>query len=276
MTETNTTLTLALDPYAPAEIAERVETAGVAKARLPVVGTLTLAALAGAFIALGGMFFTLVMTGADFALGADRLLGGIAFSLGLILVVVAGAELFTGNNLIVIAWADRLISTGALLRNWGLVYVGNFVGSVGMVVLVVLAGVLDLGGGALGETAAAIAKAKVALPLHTAFFSGILCNILVCLAVWMCFAARRVTGKVLCIVFPISAFVALGFEHSIANMYLIPIGMIADARLGGGGLDVAAFLGNLIPVTLGNIVGGGVLVAAVYWLIYRRGRDQGA
>lgn len=265
MGENNQHLSTALDAYAPAEIAKRVETAGIAKARLGVRPTLALAALAGAFIAFGAMLFTLVMTtGGEGALGPGRWLGGIAFSLGLVLVIVAGAELFTGNNLIVIAWADRLIPLRSLLRNWGLVYIGNAAGAFSMVLLTYLAGLHKLGGGALGQTAAAFAVGKISAPPLQLFFSGILCNILVCLAVWMCFSARQVAGKVLVIVFPISAFVALGFEHSIANMYLIPFGMLA-----GGGLDFFAFIGNLIPVTLGNIVGGGVFVAATYWLIYR-------
>jgi formate transporter len=265
MPDSDNTLAIALDAYAPGEIAKRVETAGVAKARLSALQTLTLAALAGAFIAFGGMFYTLAMTGADPALGSARLLGGVAFSLGLILVVIAGAELFTGNNLIVMAWADRLITTRALLRNWGLVYLGNAIGAATMLALTFGAGLQDLGGGAYGETATAIAQAKVAISAPRAFFSGVLCNILVCLAVWMCFSSRRVTGKVFCVLFPVAAFVALGFEHSIANMYLIPAGMLA-----GNGFDAAALLANIIPVTLGNILGGGLLVAFVYWVIYRR------
>ncbi|MEM7225214.1 MAG: formate/nitrite transporter family protein [Pseudomonadota bacterium] len=272
MSESQNTLGHALEPYTPAEIAKRVETAGVAKARMAAPQILMLAVLAGAFIALGGMVFTLVMTGADSAVGIDRLIGGIAFSLGLILVVVAGAELFTGNNLIVIAWADRRISTFELLRNWGLVYLGNLAGAFAMVALAALAGVPDIGGGAVGATAAKIAQHKLALPFGQALVSGILCNLLVCLAIWMCFGARRVTGKVLCIVFPISAFVALGFEHSVANMYLIPAGLIAESGLGHALANLGGFLGNLVPVTLGNIIGGGVLVAVVYWVIYRQGR----
>lgn len=270
----NSDLALALDAYAPSQIAQRVETAGVAKARLSALRTLALAALAGAFIALGGMFYTLVMTGADFAVGVDRLLGGIAFSLGLVLVVIAGAELFTGNNLVVIAWADKIITTRELLRNWALVYVGNFFGAIAMVALALAAGLPSLGSGALADTAGAIAQAKLSLSFERAFFSGLMCNVLVCLAIWMCFSARRVSGKVLCIIFPISAFVALGFEHSIANMFLIPFGLIAQAEPVGLGSGLAGFVGNLIPVTLGNIVGGGVLVAVVYWFIYRREENR--
>jgi formate/nitrite transporter len=257
------------DAYAPAQIALRIESGGVAKANLPALKMATLGVLAGAFISFGAMFYVLVITGSDLGFGPGRLLGGIAFSLGLILVLIGGAELFTGNNLIVMAWAERKVTTTQLLRNWGLVYVANFVGALGTVALFVLAGALDLNGGAVGQTAIRIAEAKIALDPVSAFFRGVLCNTLVCLAVWLCFAAREVTGKVLAIVFPISAFVALGFEHSVANMFLIPLGMIAA----GTGIDAGAIVANLVPVTLGNIVGGSGLVALTYWLVYLRHSD---
>jgi formate/nitrite transporter len=256
----------AFDAYTPREIAVLVEGVGVVKARLPALDTLVLGVLAGAFIAFGAMFFTLVTTGNDLGFGVNRLLGGIAFSLGLILVVVGGAELFTGNNLIVMAWADRKITALQLLRNWALVFAGNFVGAVGAAVLVHLSGVLQLDSGAFAAAASQTATAKAALPVTEAFFRGVLCNALVCLAIWLCFAAHTVSGKILAIIFPISAFVALGFEHSIANMYFIPLGWL----LGADGVSLGSFLGNLVPVTLGNIVGGSVLVALVYWLIYLR------
>jgi formate transporter len=256
------------DAYPPAQIALLVQQVGVKKATLPAVPTLALGLLAGAFIAFGAMFFTLVMTDNSMGLGPGRLLGGLAFSLGLILVVVGGAELFTGNNLVVMAWAERKVTTGQLARNWALVYAANFAGSLGTALMVYWSGTLDLGDGAVAATAGAIAQAKVALSFTEAFFRGILCNVLVCLAVWLCFAAHDVPGKVLAIVFPISAFVALGFEHSVANMYLIPVAMIA----GADGITLAGFFANLVPVTLGNVVGGGVFVALVYWLIYLRER----
>jgi len=254
------------DAYAPAVVSERVENAGVAKAKLGVGQTLVLAVLAGAFISFGGMICTLVMTGSELGFGPARLLGGVAFSLGLILVVVGGAELFTGNNLIVMAWADRKVSTGRLFSNWVLVFVGNLIGSLATAAIVFWSGTLELGGGAYGETARAIAEAKVALPFHQAFLKGVLCNTLVCLAVWLCFAAHTVSGKILAIIFPISTFVALGFEHSVANMYLIPVGWLA----GADGVTVEGFLGNLVPVTLGNVVGGSAMVALVYWYVYLR------
>lgn len=255
------------DAYSPGEIAVRVEKAGVAKAGLAFLPMFVLALLAGAFIAFGGMLFTLVMTDSGLGLGPGRLLGGVAFSLGLILVVVGGAELFTGNNLIVMAWADRKVSTGMLLRNWGIVFAGNIIGSLAMAVLVAMSGTLETGGGAVARTAIAIAEAKVAIVPFEAFIRGLLCNALVCLAVWLCFAAHSVSGRILAIVFPISAFVALGFEHSIANAYLIPVGYLA-----GADVDIAGFLGNMVPVTAGNIVGGSVFVALVYWLVYLRGK----
>ena len=256
------------DAYPPAQIALLVEQVGVRKATLPAVPTLALGVLAGAFIAFGAMLYTLVMTDNPMGLGPGRLLGGLAFSLGLILVVVGGAELFTGNNLVVMAWAARKITGWQLTRNWTLVYVANLAGSLGSAAMVHWSGTLEAGGGAVADTARAIAQAKVALGFTEAFFRGVLCNVLVCLAVWLSYAAHDVPGKVLAIVFPISAFVALGFEHSVANMYLIPLAMLLAAE----GVTVAGFAASLVPVTLGNIVGGGVLVALVYWLIYLRGR----
>lgn len=255
------------DAYSPGEIAVRVENAGVAKASQAPLTTFVLALLAGAFIAFGGMLFTLVMTDNSLGLGPGRLLGGVAFSLGLILVVVGGAELFTGNNLIVMAWADRKVTTSGLLRSWGIVFAGNIAGSIAMAVMVFLSGTLDVGAGAVAKTAVAIAEAKVTIPPLEAFFRGLLCNALVCLAVWLCFAAHSVSSKILAIIFPIAGFVALGFEHSIANAYLIPVGYLAGADVG-----MAGFLGNMIPVTAGNIVGGSVFVALVYWLVYLRGK----
>jgi formate transporter len=252
-----------IDAYSPAEMAARVEKAGVSKVHLPVLSVLALSILAGVFIAFGGMFYTLAITGSGFGFGPSRLLGGVAFSLGLVLVIVGGAELFTGNSLIVMAWASRRITLSALLRNWGIVYAGNFAGALGMVALAYLSGILSLDMGGFAETARTVAKAKLELPVDQAFVRGVLCNALVCLAVWLCYAARDVASKILSIVGPITAFVALGLEHSVANMYLIPIGMLA-----GTGFDPAGLARNLFWVTLGNIVGGGGGVALVYWTIY--------
>ncbi len=260
------------DAYPPAQIARLVEQVGVKKAMMPAVPTLALGVLAGAFIAFGAMYATLTMAGSALGFGPSRMLGGLAFSLGLVLVVVGGAELFTGNNLIVMAWADRKISTIQLLRNWALVYVANLAGALGTAIMVHWSGALGLGDGAVAAMALRIAEAKVALPFGEAFFRGVLCNTLVCLAVWLCFAAHDVAGKVLAIVFPISAFVALGFEHSVANMYLVPVAWLSGAET----ITWLGFVRNLVPVTLGNITGGGLFVAAVYWMIYLRKPDATA
>lgn len=271
------------DAYAPAEIAQRVRAAGHAKTELPLTEFGTLAVLGGAFIALGGAFFTVVMTDAGLPWGVQRLVGGLAFCLGLILVVVAGAELFTGNVLSVMAWASRLVSTRALLRSWALAYAGNLVGALATAAAVYGSGAWRLAGARVGGTALGIAVAKAELAFVPAFFLGVLCNALVCLAVWLCFSARSTTDRILSVLFPITAFVAMGFEHSIANMYFLGIGLLLagepDAvaaaalpaeRLAALGLEGS--LGNLVPVTLGNIVGGGVLVATVYWFAYLRRR----
>ena len=263
------------DAYTPKEIAERVQTIGVAKARLPMLSQLTLGTLAGGFIALGALYFTLVTSDTTLGFAAGRLLGGLAFSLGLILVVCAGAELFTGNNLLVMAWADRQITHSELLRNWLIVYAANFVGAVGLVLLVYFSGHWQMHGGAIAANAVKIAAAKAALPFWEAFFKAVLCNILVCLGVWIAMAGRSVTDKILAVVFPISAFVAAGFEHSVANMYFIPLGILLEphvASLGSPALSWTDLLSNLAPVTLGNMAGGGGLVAAVYYLSYHRAR----
>lgn len=256
------------DAYPPEEIARRVERLGVAKARAETLTLLVLAVLAGAFISLGGLFFTVVVTGSTLGFGPTRLLGGVAFALGLILVVVAGAELFTGNNLIAMAWASRLIGARDVLRNWLLVYAGNVVGCLGTVLLVVWGDLASLGDGAVGETALRIARAKAELPVAEAFSRGILCNALVCLAVWLAIGARSVSDKILALLFPVTAFVALGFEHSIANWFFLPFGLALDA---GGAVPLLGAASNLLAVTAGNLVGGTLLVAAVYWVAYLRG-----
>lgn len=254
-----------IDAFKPAEMARRVQTAGVAKARLGLIPLAVLGLLAGAFIAFGALFFLVVTTGAGDAFGPVRLLGGAAFSLGLILVIVGGAELFTGNALIVMAWAGSQVTTAELLRNWLVVYVTNFFGSLAMVLLVVVAGTFDLADGEMGRNAAHIAEAKLSLSPAAAFARAVLCNALVCLAVWLTFAAQDAAGKILAILWPITAFVAIGFEHSVANMFLLPLGMAA-----GADVSLAQIAGNLFIVTLGNIVGGAGGVAATYWACYLR------
>lgn len=259
------------DAFSPKQIAEKVEQIGVAKARLPLLPMAVLSVLAGAFIGLGALYYVIVRSDPALGFAFRQVLGGMAFALGLILVIVAGAELFTGNNLLVMAWADRRITTLELLRSWSIVCAGNFIGALGLALLVYSARHPEINDGAVGRAYVEIAAAKVALPFWTAFFRGVLCNALVCLAVWMALAGRSVVDKVVAIVVPISAFVAAGFEHSVANMYLIPMAMLVQ-QMGEvasvPAITWAGFLRNLAPVLLGNIVGGSVLVGLVYHFIY--------
>jgi formate transporter len=261
------------DAFSPRQIAEKIEAGGVTKARLPLVSMAMLGVLAGGFIGLGALYSMVVLSDPGLGFAASRILGGLTFSLGLILVVVAGAELFTGNNLLVMAWADRRITTAEMLRNWLIVYLANAVGAVGLAVIVWLSHHGAMNGGALALQYVKVAAAKTSLPFAEAFFKGVLCNILVCLAVWLAMAGRSVADKVLAIVFPISAFVAAGFEHSVANMYIIPAGILLGGTVEHAGAlpDWTGLARNLVPVTLGNVFGGSVLVALVYFVIYRRG-----
>jgi formate/nitrite transporter len=249
--------------------------------------TFALSVLAGAFIAMGAVFATTATAGGgELPYGVVRLLGGLTFSLGLILVIVAGAELFTGNNLIVMAWASRRVSTLRLLRNWGIVYAGNLVGAVATALLLYVGKQYELGGGVVGTQAVSIAAAKTSLGWGQAFVLGAFCNALVCLAVWLCYSARTTADKVLAIIPPITAFVAAGFEHSVANMYFIPFGLLVHGNDGfwsqqsvalpaGADLTWTGFVSaNLVPVTLGNIVGGSLMVGAVYWFVYLRPRRE--
>jgi formate transporter FocA len=279
-----------IDALLPAEMATRAELLGVRKAETPAFRVFMLAVLAGAFIALGAIFATTVSAGlsaAGWPYGVIRLLAGLVFCLGLILVVVGGAELFTGNNLIVMAWASRKVSTPALLKNWIIVYLGNFVGSIGTAILVFFSRQYEFGGGLTGISALSIANSKSNLDFIQAVALGVLCNAMVCLAVWMTFSARSTIDKIAAIIFPIAGFVAAGFEHSIANMYFIPIGIlikdfdpvftatvIEKTQLDFTRLTWGTFLiNNLLPVTIGNIIGGAVLVAAIYWAIFLRHQD---
>lgn len=270
-----------LDALLPEEMAERAENVGVKKANLDFWAMFVLAVLAGAFIGLGAEFCTLVITDSGLGFGMNKLLGGLVFSLGLILVVIAGAELFTGNNLIIMAWVNGKLTLGRLMRNWVIVYFGNLVGSVITVLLMYLKKQWAFSSYHVGATALNIANSKVNLSFSEGLARGILCNALVCLAVWLCLSGRSVADKILAIVFPITAFVASGFEHSIANMYFIPMGIVLKGEaevLEAAGkvpndlvhLSLGGFLGNLIPVTIGNIFGGGFMVAVVYWFIYLR------
>ncbi|MCH7556477.1 MAG: formate/nitrite transporter family protein [Planctomycetes bacterium] len=274
-----------IDAYTPAQMAARVEKAGIVKGNLDFLSMFTLSIMAGAFIAFGAILYTYVIHDSSLSLGLTKLLGGLVFCLGLILVIVAGAELFTGNNLIVMAYVSRKISLRRLLRNWTIVFCGNLAGSLAMVFLLSQSGQWTEAGASVGVKALMIANGKVNLTFLQALSRGILCNILVCLAVWLCFSGRSVTDKVLAIIFPITAFVALGFEHSVANMYFVPAGLVlkhntqvlsaAEGLLGQvpdlSRLTIYGFLvRNLLPVSLGNIIGGGLLVGVIYWFVYLR------
>jgi len=289
---------ISFDDLMPPAMAAKGEDLGVKKASLPVSKMFVLAVLAGAFIAMGAIFATTVGAGSiaikdaaggtafstGFPYGVTRLLVGLVFTVGLILVVIGGSELFTGNNLISMAYASRKVSLGGLLRNWVVVWIGNLVGSVLTAYIVFVGKQYTFGGGSIGATALAIGEAKTSFTFIQAVALGIMCNALVCMAVWLCYSARTVTGKILAIIPPISCFVAAGFEHSVANMYFIP----ASLFIKGGG-DPAffqmigktpasyphltwgnCFVGNLLPVTIGNIIGGSVMVGLVYWFIYLR------
>jgi formate/nitrite transporter len=274
-----------MDALLPAEMARKAEEVGVTKATMSAVRVFVLAVLGGAFIAFGAGFATVATTDAvgSIGVGPTRVLGGFVFSLGLVLVLVAGAELFTGNNLLVMAFVARRLPAGAVLRNWGIVYVGNFVGAAGMAWLVYATGQYKGADGAVGTQALDIAQAKSTLELGEALARGVLANVLVCLAVWLCLSARTVTDKVVAIVLPISAFVAGGFEHCVANMYLLPIGLLIKGGAPDTFWDAAdtsaeayqdltwssALVDNLLPVTIGNIIGGAVLVGLVYAFVYR-------
>ncbi|MET0217432.1 MAG: formate/nitrite transporter family protein [Burkholderiales bacterium] len=264
------------DAFTPKEIAAKIEQNGVIKAKLPFLPMAMLGAVAGAFIGLGALYYTLVISDPELTFAASRVLGGVAFSLGLMLVIIGGAELFTGNNFLVMAWAEKKITTGDVVRNWVVVFLANGVGAIGLAMMVYLSHQPDMNAGKVALAAVKTASYKASLPFSTAFFKGVLCNLLVCLGVWVAMAGRSVTDKIVALLFPISAFVACGFEHCIANMYFIPLGIF----LAGSGtlppeVDVSALtwsglVNNVIPVTLGNIVGGSGLVALVYYSIYRK------
>ena len=267
-------LTPSFDAYSPREIAQRVQDVCLVKSRLSLLQLVMLGLLAGGFIGLGALFSVIVQSDGSLGFAAQRVLSGVVFSLGLLLVVVAGAELFTGNNLLAMAWADGCMPTRDLLKNWIVVCLANFAGAAGLAAVVFLSGHAAMNAGAIGRTYVQIAVAKSSLSLAEAFFRGVLCNVLVCMAVWMSLAGRSVTDKFIAIVFPVSAFVAAGFEHSIANMYLFPLATMLQAAAGQP-VELAWLWRNLLPVIAGNLVGGSVLVALVYYVIYRRGTTGG-
>jgi len=277
------------DELLPAEMAAKAQTIGIRKANMDFLSTFALAILAGAFIALGCIFFTVSQTTGGVAVpwGISRVIGGLTFCLGLILVIVGGAELFTGNNLIIMAWASRQLSTWRVLRNWGIVYIGNLCGAVATALFVFWGKHYEFANGGIGLPALNIGLSKVSLDFVQAIILGILCNAMVCLAVWLTYSARTVIGRILSIIFPIAGFVAAGFEHCVANMYFIPFAILIRAGAGPDfwqniGTTASAYndltwgsfiVNNLIPVTIGNIIGGVFFVALVYWVIYLRGKQ---
>jgi formate/nitrite transporter len=263
--------------YSPAEIQDAIEKVGVKKASMSLLPSFMLSVVAGGSIGLGALYYTIVACDPALSFATVRVVGGLVFSLGLAIVLIGGAELFTGNNLIVMAWASGKISTRELLRNWLIVYCGNLLGALGLVVLVLLSHHLDMNSGRIGLSILNTAAGKISPDSVPLFFKGVLCNLLVCMGVWLAYAGRSVTDKIVGLMLPVSAFVAAGFEHCIANMYFLPLAWL-QARTGnvpeGFDASIITFAGivhNLIPVTLGNIIGGAGFVGAVYWLIYRKG-----
>jgi formate/nitrite transporter len=272
----------------PPEIAAKAEADGIAKAGQDSITLLTLGVLGGAFIAFGAVFATVALTGAEAAMpfGMARVVAGFVFALGISLVLLGGAQIFTGDVLMAMAWASGLLALRRVLRAWALVWLGNLVGAVGTASLLFLAQHHLFGGGQVGLTALRTAEAKATLPFGQAFLLGMLCNTLVCMAVWLSLSSRLPAHRMLVIMLPIAAFVAAGFEHAVANMYFIPFGLLIKAGAAEGfwqairlapasfpALTLGGAIHNLVAVTLGNIVGGAVLVAGVYWLLYRRGSN---
>jgi formate/nitrite transporter len=264
-----------LQAYSPAEIKESVEKVGIKKANLPFTASLMLAVVAGGGVGFGALFYTIVVSDPSLGFAAARVGGGLAFTLGLVLVLVGGAELFTGNNLIVMAWASGKVSTTTMLRNWTVVYVGNLLGALGLVVLVFLSHHLDMNDGRVGLSVLNTAAGKIRPDVTTLFVKGLLCNVLVCAAVWLAYAGRSVTDKIVAVILPVSAFIAAGFEHCVANMYFLPLAWLlvetghVPAGFDASSITLAGVVHNLVPVTLGNVVGGAGMVGAVYWAIYR-------
>jgi len=287
-----------LDALLPPEMAQKAEAVGVKKANTPVLNMFVLAVLAGAFIALGAIFATTISAGSiavkapdgsvayttGLTFGVTKLLTGLGFSLGLILVLVGGAELFTGNNLIIMAYSSGKVSLGSLLKNWVIVYVGNFVGSILTAYIMFLTRQYTSGSGAIGLNILNIGESKTSLDFVQAIALGIMCNAMVCLAVWLCYSARTTTDRILSIIFPITGFVAAGFEHSVANMYFIPMALFVKTMGDPKFFEVIKktpadfphitwgnfFISNLVPVTIGNIIGGAIMVGFVYWFVYLR------
>src|SRR5512138_253708 len=264
-----------LQAYSPAEIKVAVEKVGVKKANLPFLTSFMLAIVAGGGIGFGALYYTVVASDPTLSFATVRVLGGLVFSLGLALVLVGGAELFTGNNLIVMAWASGKVSARTMLLNWAIVWLGNLVGALGLIVLVYFSHHLDMNDGRIGLSVLNTAAGKIRPDMVTLFFKGILCNVLVCAAVWLAYAGRSVTDKMIAVILPVSAFIAAGFEHCVANMYFLPLAWLlvqtghSPANFEASLITLSGIIHNLLPVTLGNIVGGAGFVGVVYWVIYR-------
>lgn len=274
-----------IDSLLPTEMAQKAEDLGLKKANLDFWTLFALSVLAGAFIGLGAVFATTVSTGGgELPYGVNRLITGVAFCLGLILVIVGGAELFTGNTLIIMGFMSGKVPFRGLIRNWGIVYLGNFVGSVLTAIGMFLSKQYTFANGGVGLNILNIAESKSGLDFFQAIVLGVICNALVCLAVWLSFSAGTTTDKILAILFPVTAFVAAGTEHSVANMYFIPIGLMVKnfggatffEKIGKTALDFPNltlgnfFMDNLLPVTIGNIIGGAFMVGLIYWFVYLR------
>lgn len=263
------------DALAPAETLTKAETVGVGKATMPIAKCFVSAMLAGAFIGFGATYFCVFLGDPSIPFAVQRLVGGLCFCLGLVLVLCCGAELFTGNNLMVAPLASRKITASGMLRNWVVVWVGNLVGALVAVALIYFANVGGMNGGAVGDAMVSVAVGKVTPAWGTLFAKGIMCNVMVCLAVWIGFSARTVVDKVIGILLPISFFVAAGFEHCVANMFFLPTGLLMKTLgfgasvAGVGSLDLGAIFYNISAATLGNIVGG-ALVGLAYWFVYRQ------
>jgi formate transporter len=264
-----------LQAYSPAEIKEAVEKVGVKKANFPFLTSFMLAIVAGGGVGFGALYYTIVASDPTWSFATVRVVGGLVFTVGLALVLVGGAELFTGNNLIVMAWASGKVSTRTMLRNWTIVWFGNLLGALGLIVLVFFSHHLDLNDGRIGLSVLNTAAGKIRPDMVTLFFKGILCNVLVCAAVWLAYAGRSVTDKMVAVILPVSAFIAAGFEHCVANMYFLPLAWLlvqtghAPGNFDASLITLSGIVHNLVPVTLGNIVGGAGFVGAFYWTIYR-------
>lgn len=269
-----------IDVYSPHQISKRIVLMGITKSKLPTLSLGLLGILAGAFIGFGAHFYTVIVSDLSLSFAQARLIGGICFSLGLVMVVIAGAELFTGNVLITMAWVEGKVNLKQVLRIWTLACFSNLIGACSLALLIFLSGAWKMNGGEVGQVYLKIAVSKSATPFWELFFLGVLCNNLVCLAIWMSFAGRSVIDKCIAITFPVTAFVTSGFEHSIANMYFYVVAILLRANVqhlpsNAELIDISGALHNLIPVILGNIIGGSLLVALIYWVIYRRNIHEG-